>query len=353
MRELYIATNKTNDFTTLVMAKDKQDALTIVTKYAADADIDGKWDLKPIVPSIAKTMTFSCDYLIQDPVYDIDGVIDTKDIEKYYQNIIKLSQAIKICLNNDMTLLLLQESDGTIISKVVMGQGDDIEYTNVVSEQNIEEAELSDFLIGNSESHDALIPFTKQEAVYRLQKAKVKYDDDDINCLAESLFYASEEWIDGEKLHELSCDFIRDQNLEPLNITFTKASEIVDYIIDQYCLYGGESDLSSLYFSNIYISNMSQRDILRAYREILNRCNGDYIYELSDYTITKDRTKITGSIVDFAADSKYDELYSGNLETFLTSFATETAENTCFCRLLNYYDEENGVITGDLLDFVI
>ena len=128
---LYIAINELDNFDALVMAKDKEDALRIIKDYAADADMAGKWNLKPTELSFAKKMSFSCDYLLQDPKFDTDGVIDVGDIEEYYQNFCQLSQAIKIRLNNDMTLLLLQEKDG-VKSKVVMGQDDDIEYTNVV-----------------------------------------------------------------------------------------------------------------------------------------------------------------------------------------------------------------------------
>ena len=136
-----------------------------------------------------------------------------------------------------------------------------------------------------------------------------------------------------------------------MDVTFTKPSEIIDYITEQYRLYGCESDLSLMYFSNVFVSNMSQRDILQAYREIQKCCNGDDVFELSNYCISKDKEKIVGSIKEFASDSKYDELYSGNLEVFFTTFPTETVENTCFCRLLEY-EEENGIITGDHLNFI-
>ena len=215
MRNLYVAKNKSECFDALVMAKDKQDALTIVKDYAIDAGIEGEWDISPTDLSIAKTMVFSCDYLIQDPVFDKDGVIDVGDVEEYYKRNLLLSHAIKIPLNNDMTLLVLQETDGTILSKLVMGQGDNIEYTHVVSENIIEESEFYDFLTGNNASIDALMSFARQEAIFRFNNAKVKYTDADVDSFAEDLVSNSEEWIDGQKLHELNCEYIRENDLEP------------------------------------------------------------------------------------------------------------------------------------------
>lgn len=349
MRHLYTATNIDEKFNALVMAVNSQDALCIVRAYAAGAGIESEWSIRPTVPSVAKTMEFSCDHLLQNPLYEKDGVVLINDLETYYLNIYKLSQSIKIRLNNDMTLLVFQEDDGTIMSKIVMGQGESIEYTNIVSERAIDEVDLTSFITGNANSDDALHAYALQEAEYRLQKAYVKYTSEDVATLANDLVDSSEDWIDGQKLYELSSKYIRKQDLKPLDVTFTKPTEIIDYIETQYDLYGCEADLSSLYFSNVYVTDMSKRDILLAYRTIQKECNGDAVFELSDYSITGET--ITGSIHKFASDPKYDELYTGNLETFLTSFKTETIENTCFCRLLEY-EEENGIVTGELLDFI-
>lgn len=161
----------------------------------------------------------------------------------------------------------------------------------------------------------------------------------------------NEEKMNGKHVIIANDDSVNNLDKKPDDVLFTKASEVVDYIQEQYRIYGCESDLSSMYFENVYVSDMSKRDILKAYREIQKCTNGDDMFELSDYTISEDEETITGTRVDFASDSKYDERFSGNLEEFLNSFETETAENTCFCRLLDY-EEENGIITGELLEFI-
>lgn len=350
MRHLYIATNETESFDALVMAKNIEDALHLIKEYANDSNLEGEWSLKPTVPSFVKEKTFSCDYLIQDPKQEKAGVIYIDEVEDYYMNIYQLSHAVKINLNNDMTLLITQSSDGTIMSKVVMGQGEEIEYNNAVSEQTVDESELTDFLIGNSDSSGSLIDFATQEAIYQFQKANVKYTKDDVNLFANQLLNDSEDWIDGHKLHMLCDKFIRKNDLEPADVTFTKSEEIVDYIREQYKIYGCVSELSSLYFKNVFVENLSKRNILNAYCDIQKECNGDDVFELSNYSRLD--KEITGYIKEFASDSKYDELYTGNLEEFLTSFPTETEENTCFCRLLEYEENEEGLITGELLDFV-
>ena len=71
----------------------------------------------------------------------------------------------------------------------------------------------------------------------------------------------NEEKMNGKHVIIANDDSVNNLDKEPDDVLFTKASEVVDYIQEQYRIYGCESDLSSMYFENVYVSDMSKRDI--------------------------------------------------------------------------------------------
>lgn len=83
MRNLYIANNKEENFVALVLAKDTNEANSLLEEYSQDADLTGKWDLCLSSIKSVKNKVFDCDYLIQDSEFETDGVIYLEDVENF------------------------------------------------------------------------------------------------------------------------------------------------------------------------------------------------------------------------------------------------------------------------------
>ena len=118
-----------------------------------------------------------------------------------------------------------------------------------------------------------------------------------------------------------------------MNEILCSKNEILDYVWKEYTKEGVE--LSGEYFD--FDVRCPKKDILEAYGELQDRCNGDVITQ-----VLSDGTEIPYRDERFASDEEYEEIYEGNCEEFLRS----EGDKGKFTRYMEYDDAD------EELDFV-
>lgn len=123
--------------------------------------------------------------------------------------------------------------------------------------------------------------------------------------------------------------------------------------------YRNESvELSNLFF-DFDVKDVPGKDILDTYAELQKDINGDYIVHIQDADIDEDDdNNLIGGILlneedsswgDFWGDA-FDEAYTGNVMKFLETYPAEDYE---IYRVMDLeVDENNNVISGNVLDFI-
>ena len=119
-----------------------------------------------------------------------------------------------------------------------------------------------------------------------------------------------------------------------MNSVLCSKNEIIDYVWKEYTKEGVE--LSGEYFN--FDVRCPKKDILEAYGELQDRCNGDVITQ-----VLSDGTEIPYGDERFASDKEYEEIYEGNCEEFLRDLGEK-------CLFTRYMDKEEE--SEEELDFV-
>lgn len=57
-------------YTAIVLATDEDDARRLMSEYASDASLADLWSINPVEFDEILSIVISCDYLIQDTMYD-------------------------------------------------------------------------------------------------------------------------------------------------------------------------------------------------------------------------------------------------------------------------------------------
>lgn len=137
-------------------------------------------------------------------------------------------------------------------------------------------------------------------------------------------------------------------------ICCTKA-EIVDKVLTDYRKY--DTELSGEFFN--FQVRATEADILEAYAYLQEMINGDYVTRLSDIKISYDSDSdthvATGHECELVTPEQRVTVYEGNCKAFLESFNGHDREmETGLCRFIDGDDvnEEDGIISGNILDFV-
>lgn len=255
-----------------------------------------------------------------------------------------------------MTLILVQNQENKkITAKMVMGQDEEINLNDIVSEIEVDETSLADLILGNNDASSVLYEFAKCEAKYRFDKYNISFTEDDVCGLADEIWDCSETWINGETLEDMAVSYIKEKELGQKDITFTDKHVLTNYVIEQYNMYCDSADFTSLFFDNVYVKDMKEADILDAYKSIQIHANGDYILCLENIQLAKhnEDTFVYGKEKEFANYPQFQKTYSGNVGAYLKRY--NSINDSAFpyiCRVMenNCHDANNSL--GILLDFL-
>lgn len=129
-------------------------------------------------------------------------------------------------------------------------------------------------------------------------------------------------------------------------------TEIIDKVVADYRKY--DTELSGEFFD--FQVRATEADILEAYAYLQEMINGDYVTRLSDIKISYDTDSdiyvATGHECELVSPEQRSAVYEGNCKAFLESFnGCDREMETGLCRFIDG-DEEDGIISGNILDFV-
>lgn len=151
-----------------------------------------------------------------------------------------------------------------------------------------------------------------------------------------SVFYSDED--------DLICIWYKEE--EPLCV----ATDIENKVFQDYR--NESTELNALFFD--FDVKMSKRELLELYFEIVYQINGDYVIRLDDFTFDKTAEKITVTgheAKDLIPEGIYEDIYEGNYKDFLEAFNGRELV-TGFFRFMEMNEYEEGIISGEPLDFI-
>ena len=124
MRKLYSAYNEVEEFTALVMAENDAAAKKLINGYSKDAKLSSEWYLMPTTIENVKDELFDCDYLIQGPEFEPDGVVFLENVREFLFNR-KWEQRIIIATETDVFdiinhMMIMEVAEGVDFEQAAM-----------------------------------------------------------------------------------------------------------------------------------------------------------------------------------------------------------------------------------------
>lgn len=151
-----------------------------------------------------------------------------------------------------------------------------------------------------------------------------------------SVFYSEEE--------ELICIWYKEK--EPL-------CTVVDIENKVFEDYRNDAVEFSALFCDFNVK-LTERELLETYFEIIHQINGDYVIRLDNFTYDKtdENITVTGHEAEkLIPEGMYENIYEGNYKDFLESFNGKELA-TGFFRFMEVEENEEGIISGEPLDFI-